>query len=198
MAEGNVIWILIIVVLAIAVLAFTLGILGTSQKGIGATGPTQTANIDLLSGQNLYASCNDWLNSPNRYDAKKIVDTYKVPLRTEPFGTYGSLNKCSGTGQGEMYGEALAAITAGETNIDLSRGKGDGTAACLEICDFVVKCHDTIMQKHSSFDESQASSCLNKHVLSVPAGSRLTATGWKLSECGDGEGTRVSQDYWCP
>ena len=184
MAE-HVIWIVIVVILAIGVLAFGSGLLSKANIIGDETETILDFGMNDLSGKNLYVACRDWLNSPNRYDAKAILDYYKIPEQAKPFGTYAQLQYCNGD-TNSLRVEALTVVNSGGTNVDHTNGN---VRNCITVCTNIVNCHDTIMNKHPSFSETQSISCMNKRIY------RTSTNALVAKNCGDSDPT---PKFSCP
>lgn len=79
--------IVIAVIIAAAILIFSLKILGTANQGvtdIQNTGKTQQQR--LVGAQGLAQTCNDWLTG-DKFNAKSILQTYKLPDKLRPYKT---------------------------------------------------------------------------------------------------------------
>ena len=180
MAE-NVIWIVIVIILAIAVLAFGGGLLGRAQTGAKETETIQKVVTDVLGGKGLYSSCKDWLAATNRYDVEAILSYYKVPDRAEPFGNKGNLHFCSSKEPNVvrpneppfgMKNEALKAKNAGKTNIPVGdtsyTGDWDDTQRCITTCTAIVNCYETIERKNPGQSDSTYNTKLETHLNTRP------------------------------
>jgi len=167
MAE-NIIWILIVVILAIAVLAFGIGLLGNAKGGATTTVDLGNEVADSLGG-NLQASCRDWLGASNMYNAEDVLDHYKIPGRAEPYGTNANLDSCSV----KMKEEALTVINAGKT--DKMAADGPGVTACITACTSVKNCYDTIVRKNPGQGDSDYATKLDA-VIAGTHGSSITQT----------------------
>ena len=175
MAE-QVVWVVVGVILAIAVLGFGIYLVTMTQEKMPEPKAPEV--------NNLYSACRDWLTAGNRYNAVNILDQYKLPEVAEPFGQnqYGKLQFCSET----LMEEALTAKIAGQTNVAIS---GPGVVGCISACSNVKACHDTILNKHPSFTEDQVITCLTNHLLRVQTGDI------RPDECGD---SNPIAKYSCP
>lgn len=84
-ATSQAITVVIAVIIAASILIFSLKIIGSANQGvtdIQNTGETQQQR--LVGAQGLVQSCNDWLTG-NKFNAKSILQTYKLPDRLRPY-----------------------------------------------------------------------------------------------------------------
>lgn len=158
------------VIIAGALLVIGFTVIGQAKGGIEdlqETGANFQQRLDAMD--NLYLACRDWTTG-DRYNAEKILNTYKIPDRMKPYKY--PRTRCGDPleelaqrcyKQGSSYGSECAGdgyISAGEIEISTCTRVCGNVQLIYEKCevacgDYVVGCFEYIINNMgSSIDDS--------------------------------------------
>ncbi len=181
MAESNVIGLVIAVILFVMILLVGMGAVNKVQTGLFDMWKIGDTQKEQLEAGSAIAACQRWLGSPDKYKAKAIVETFKIPDKMAPFG---SKTGCCWDDKNSLKDKALdvqreCAQNPGSTKCNNGFVKFDDTYVkqCVNACNALIEMSNLVDQQCTAVSENKKQSILENTLRTSTLCSSSTRIG---------------------